>query len=266
MTYFGPYMKSLIAYISALFLLTVTATSAFTHIPRTHRNYISSFRVRAESEEQSQAKSSTTVPTLTTPTFDINSETLSVIGSRLQLEVSVLVDSVKSSYGFIQSKNLAKDIAAICDDIDAISNANDDNLFMEKLRAKEKCLRFTRRTMLANLMKEDYETYVTTAEFLSPGRIPRSELPNVQDVKVTDGSLSKTTIFDEETGLSLVADCELENKVFKESLLDKTLLKIFRDLVVKETNGVGISDKPGIEGLLEQGRKFMLKPNQTSGM
>jgi hypothetical protein len=44
--------------------------------------------------------------------------------------------------------------------------------------------------------------------------------------------------------------------------LDKLLLEIFRKLVEKNTGGVQ-SEKPGIEGLLEQGRTFMLKPGQT---
>ena len=140
----------------------------------------------------------------------------------------------------------------------------EDELVMEKIRLKERSLRFARRTMLAKLMNEDYNTYKTTAEFLSPGRIPRSELPNVQDVNVEISTRKQTPIFDEETGLTLVADCELDNLKYEDSLLDKVLLKVFRNLVVRETDGVGVSDKQGIEGLLEQGRKFMLKPGQTA--
>jgi beta-carotene isomerase len=48
----------------------------------------------------------------------------------------------------------------------------------------------------------------------------------------------------------------------RDSLLDQILLKIFRKLVTENTGGV-VSAKPGIEGLLEQGRFFMLKPGQT---
>jgi hypothetical protein len=44
--------------------------------------------------------------------------------------------------------------------------------------------------------------------------------------------------------------------------LDKLLLKIFRKLVENNTGGVK-SDKPGIDGLLEQGRTFMLQEGQT---
>jgi len=69
-------------------------------------------------------------------------------------------------------------------------------------------------------------------------------------------------LVDEETGLPLVADCELEAVEFKDSLLDKLLLSIFRDLVTENTGGV-TSSKKGNEGLLEQARKYMLQPGQT---
>ncbi len=66
-----------------------------------------------------------------------------------------------------------------------------------------------------------------------------------------------------ENDQELVDDCTLEDKRFNDSLLDKLLLKIFRDLVEKNTNGV-TSTKDGIDGLLEQGRTYMLQPNQTA--
>lgn len=285
MTYFTPNMKILV--IHAVASLLQIQTSAFTRESAYGWNTVrqgivdSSLRLRVEkieeqTQSQSQAQSQSQSPAqskasiVTTPTTSsMNaSETLAFIGSQFESEVSVLVDSVKTAVGFIQSKNLAKDIAAICDEIDTVNESKDDDILLEKFNTKEKSLRFARRMMLANLMKEDYETYITTAEFLSPGRIPRSELPNVQDVKFTNGSdlIDNVPLTDEATGLSLVADCELDTKQFEESLLDKILLKVFRNLVVKETDGIGVSDKPDIEGLLEQGRKYMLKPNQTAGV
>ena len=194
---------------------------------------------------------------------DRNTDSVETASNRLQEELSSLTDSVSTAFRFIASKDLAKDIAAICDEIDEVSVSSDDGLLVQNLKIRSKCLKWSRRTMLAKLMREDYDVYVTTAEFLSPNRIPRSELPNVQDVRVNDVAPAKQLI-DKETGLSLVPDCELDNKSFDDSLLDKILLKIFRNLVVKETNGVGVSDKPGIEGLLEQGRKYMLMPGQNA--
>ena len=66
-----------------------------------------------------------------------------------------------------------------------------------------------------------------------------------------------------EEGLALVADCELDDMKYKDSPLDKLLLGIFRKLVAKNTGGIQ-SEKPGIEGSLDQGRMFMLKSGQTA--
>jgi len=98
---------------------------------------------------------------------------------------------------------------------------------------------------------------------LSPSRIPRLQLPNLQGVTLDITSVSGSTVVaPENNGVSLVADCELDNMVYQDSPLDKLLLHIFRTLVVKHKSGV-TSDKPGIDGLLEQGRTFMLQPGQT---
>ena len=185
----------------------------------------------------------------------------------IKLEASSLQNSLSTALKYIQSNNIAKDVAAVCDDLDKLCyETKQGELFMEKFGVHEKALRLARRNMLAKLMREDYEGYVATAEFLSPGRIPRSELPNVQGIGITNGDLQvqATRLLDEDTGLDLVADCELEDMKFNDSLLDKILLKIFRELVVKESNSVAVSDKAGIDGLLEQGRKYMLMPDQTA--
>jgi beta-carotene isomerase len=54
----------------------------------------------------------------------------------------------------------------------------------------------------------------------------------------------------------------LEDMEYNDSILDKLLLNVFRKLVVQNTGGI-TSDKPGIEGLLEQGRAYLLQPGQT---
>lgn len=135
-------------------------------------------------------------------------------------------------------------------------------------RLRTRALEFQRYEALVQMMKSNYTSYVATASFLSPNRIPRRQLPNLQDIPFEEPSSTKTTttterlIIDETTGLPLVADCELEDMKYEDSPLDKLLLSIFRDLVKQNTGGV-TSTKAGIEGLLEQGRTFMLKPDQT---
>ena len=81
-----------------------------------------------------------------------------------------------------------------------------------------------------------------------------------EDANTKKITTTTTTTVD---GMTLVDDCTLDDMEFEDSLLDKVLLYIFRKLVVQYSDGVGSSDKAGIEGLLEQGRKYMLKPDQT---
>ena len=60
----------------------------------------------------------------------------------------------------------------------------------------------------------------------------------------------------------LVPDCTLANVTFAENALDKALLFVFRSLVQKQTGYS--SSKDGILGLLEEGREYMLRPQQTA--
>jgi hypothetical protein len=57
------------------------------------------------------------------------------------------------------------------------------------------------------------------------------------------------------TAADLTADCDLPPLEFRENILDKALLKIFRSFVKEFTGGIS-SDKEGISGLLEQGRQY----------
>jgi len=146
--------------------------------------------------------------------------------------------------------------------------------------------KYARYSLLQSLMRMNYDTYVKIASFLSPLTIPRDELPNVQDIpfvpktngveinvnEITSSLMEAskgeaiatvTSAISDEDGDELVPDCTLPSTTFQDSLLDMILLSIFRNLVKQNSNGLAISDKPGITGLLEQGRAFMLQPNQT---
>jgi len=159
----------------------------------------------------------------------------------------------------------AQDIVQLCDELDqeATMMNTSDLVSRKRLQLRRRALETRRYELLAKLMRQDNDAYVATASFLSPSRIPRDQLPNVQDVP-----LPKTTkqtpkeMLTDETGLPLVADCELEDMAYKDSPLDKLLLDIFRKLVTQNTGGV-TSEKPGILGLVEQGRTFMIQPGQT---
>lgn len=165
------------------------------------------------------------------------------------------------------------DIIQVCDDIDAVNNVSSgysssetreaDKLIRSlalRFNLEQRALRFARYRMLITMMKENYDTYVTTATFLS-NRIPRRELPNLQDIPYPELTIAVSSN-PSENNISLVPDCSLSSMEYTESILDKILLKIFRDLVEKNTGGIR-SDQQGIAGLLEQGRTFMVQEGQT---
>ncbi|KAL7564126.1 hypothetical protein ACA910_021101 [Epithemia clementina (nom. ined.)] len=157
------------------------------------------------------------------------------------------------------------DIVACCDDLDSLEQTlgKSDLTFKETFMSlRRRALEFRRYLLLAKLQRKDYEAYVATASFLSPSRIPRMELPNVQDIPYAQDQENASFSLVEENGIQLVADCELDDMKYKDSILDILLLQIFRKLVTQHTGGV-TSDKDGIEGLLEQGRTFMLQKGQT---
>jgi len=167
----------------------------------------------------------------------------------------------------------ADDILQVCDDIDAINNVSlgigstetreaDKSMrsLTSRFNLEQRALRFARYRMLIKMMKENYDAYVTTATFLS-NRIPRQELPNLQDIPYPELVFAVSSN-PSENDISLVPDSPLSSMEYTESILDKILLKIFRNLVEKNTGGIR-SDQQGIAGLLEQGRTFMVQEGQT---
>lgn len=199
---------------------------------------------------------------------EVDSYNLSAVGDRIVAELTEASMSFSVMYSFLSrdaSKVSPEDIVKICDSIDEEESrlknkaGDDDQLLLDAIALKKKSLEFGRYQLLVKLMKHDYDAYVATAAFLSPSRIPRLDLPNVQDVPLND---IKPSMRQSDVNGALVDDCILENKTFQESPLDKLLLKIFRELVEKNTGGIS-SPKEGIEGLLDQGRTFMLKDGQT---
>ncbi|KAL3929741.1 MAG: hypothetical protein SGARI_004668 [Bacillariaceae sp.] len=189
-------------------------------------------------------------------------EILGRIGHEVK-EISKCASIVTSALLRPADKVKAEEIVTICDDIDVIKKESSDLFVSQRLDLRTRALKTKRYEYLAKLMQKDYDAYIATASFLSPSRIPRLELPNVQDVPIDKNAVPLQEIKAEDGSTPLVADCELDDMRFQESPLDKLLLSIFRKLVTKNSGGV-TSDKPGIDGLLDQGRTFMLQPNQTA--
>ncbi len=198
--------------------------------------------------------------------------TTTTASDRIVAELNEVYECLSIAFKYVSMDESSPDVSAeeivkLCDSIDEetarLSKTNENAKFVDTIQLRKQAFELGRYHLLVKLMKKDYSAYVATAAFLSPSRIPRLNLPNVQDVPFNDiqpsmaSSSSSSSNPDE-----LVQDCTLEDKKFDDSILDKILLKIFRNLVEKNTNGVA-SSKEGIDGLLEQGRTFMLQPNQT---
>lgn len=194
---------------------------------------------------------------------------LNSLSSRISAEMQPVAESISLLYRYLSTRDAQvtpNDIVQLCDELDLLmlqsNESSPSDLWIESLSLKQKALEFSRYHLLVKLMRKDYEAYVETAKFLSPSRIDRLDLPNVQDVPYNDILPSMAAGNKNDNDDNLVEDCTLENVQYQESLLDQILLNIFRDLVEKNTGGIS-SPKGGIEGLLEQGRTFMLQPNQT---
>lgn len=190
-------------------------------------------------------------------------------GAALWAEISHVAGSVSLAAAPLfqpDDSATAQAIVQVCDELDAVKLRGDDGTSRWTRTLRQRALRFKRYELLAKLLRHDAASYVAAASFLSPTRIPRLQLPNLQDVPYDDkaaaAAATAAAAVTDENGKALVADCGLEDMEYRDSVFDTLLLGIFRRLVTKHTGGV-TSDQPGIRGLLEQGRAFMLQPDQT---
>jgi hypothetical protein len=109
------------------------------------------------------------------------------------------------------------------------------------------------------MMRLDYSLHVAVAEVLSPGRIPRLGLPNIQDHGCHVGrrwrgrGRRRRGGKGEGAEVPLVPDCELEDATYDESPLDMLLLRVFCKLVAKHTGLDAWEGMPSIRALLVQG-------------
>ena len=128
-------------------------------------------------------------------------------------------------------------------------------------------LKLSRQNILSKLLEKDRIQYLETVSQFGE-RIPRSELPNRQEVALSTsfGSTVSTSISTSSSSYitddsSTIADCKLPNKTYTDSILDKLLLSYFRKCVQDEVKFQ--SPQRGIRGLLEEGRHYMVSPEGT---
>jgi len=128
------------------------------------------------------------------------------------------------------------------------------------VRACDAARRTRRKILLARMLREDRPAYLQTASFL---RIPRSELPNLQDVPVREWDARATPAAAAAAAAAsgdpeLVPDCELPPLAMGEGLLESALLRLTRNIYARETGGARRTETAGILGLIEEMRSYML--------
>ena len=157
-------------------------------------------------------------------------------------------DSFKLLWNCVGSKASALGVTSL---VDQLEQSNPRH-FRAKL-----ILRFFIREKLAELLRDDAASYAATAQFLSPGRIPRELLPNVQFLVPSNPNRAKKSAAAATAAASdTTPDCSLPAVEFQDSPLDNVLLGVFRGLVQDETKFK--SPQKGIKGLLEEGKTYML--------
>jgi hypothetical protein len=116
------------------------------------------------------------------------------VGKRLTVELTEVGACASLMLQYATKKEAdvkPEDIILLCDSIDEVQSKEKRDLFVEKgLNLRYEALKFARHSLLVKLMKNQYDAYVATASFLSPSRIDRWDLPNVQDVPVDNLSTS----------------------------------------------------------------------------
>ncbi|KAL3760995.1 hypothetical protein ACHAWU_008938 [Discostella pseudostelligera] len=226
-----------------------------------------------------------------------------IINNGITREAQELSQCTSIVYNYLSKPDgdvSATDVVQACDAVDeavttlSLSSTSSNSLPMsisylnQYLSLRRRSHEFGRYHLLVKLLRSNYDAYVSTAEFLSPSRIKRMDLPNVQDVKYyaainndddanANTSADKTAVVvakmegvgvvaDAESEVPLVPDCTLQNMTYNTSPLDALLLSIFRKFVSEYTQMPMRDDIPGIQGLVVQGRSYMTKdlPEGTS--
>ena len=198
--------------------------------------------------------------------------------SRASSELGELSSCLSLALGYLSRSDgsvSAEDVILACDAVDDASSSSPPSTtttttttttIASRPSLRRRVHEFGRYRLLSSMMRSDYGAYVATAEFLSPGRVPRSELPNVQDVGRRDGDVppessppsSSPSPSSAATGETpLVPDCELKDATYDDSPLDGALLRVFRKFVAEYTGLGAKGEIPGIGGLLAQGREYM---------
>ena len=181
---------------------------------------------------------------------------------RLAADDAVSLPELSDSGGLLQLVfGLAKleasplHILVVTDTIDNYAQT-DDSFFAS---TAEFLCKSRRSQLLVELLRVDRPAYIETASFLN---IPRLELPNLQDVPVREAPAADAPPAAAPGEDELVPNCALDDLSMGENLLEAVLLKVTRDIYADNTEGIIVrrTEDPGITGLIDEMRQFMLSP------
>ena len=182
----------------------------------------------------------------------------------------------KGNQILMESKNTAKVVSSVLTEVRSLP-ANPETvgylckrITSENDSIKLKILKSKRYSSLAEILKRDRDLYKQTVLLFS-SEIPRSELPNLQDIPYYNATYMTPTSSQMSVGdlayqkslldANMVESSSVANLTFSDSPLDSFLLAIFRSMVQKEVKYV--SPIHGIRGLLDEGRTYMLSDDGT---
>lgn len=178
---------------------------------------------------------------------------------------SDVADLLQLSSALLELQASPLSLAELTDSIDQ-QHGGDGTSFL--MRSADFLKRQRRSILLVDLLKSDRAAYLETVSFLP---IPRSELPNLQDVPLRPcdpnphdaAANTEAVLVDGLNADGLVPDCELPDKPMGENALEAVLLETTRNIYSAET-GTARATERGIRGLIDEMRRFMLSPDGVS--
>lgn len=177
---------------------------------------------------------------------------------------TMLKKSSAAAKGVVEVVSEVRDLPATPETVGVLTDRIND----EKDILKKSTLKTKRYFTLSQMLRENRELYIETVSFFA-SQIPRSELPNSQEVAYYNAtyqspkelSVGDLAYMNSLEKMELVESSAVQNTTFSDSILDTTLLSIFRGMVQEEVNYK--SPISGIKGLLDEGRTYMLSDQGT---
>lgn len=177
---------------------------------------------------------------------------------------TLLKKSSAAAKGLVDVVSEVKDMPATPETVGVLT----DKINAEKDPLKASTLKTKRYLVLSEMLRVNRELYLETVSFFA-SQIPRSEVPNLQDVAYYNAtyqapkelSVGDLAYLNSLEIADLVESSSVQNTTFSDSILDTTLLSIFRGMVQEEVSYK--SPIVGIKGLLDEGRTYMLSDRGT---